>query len=67
MPSEQATWLIAVPDNSDAIGLYQSVNTKLKEAKAIPGTRTGELHVPSLKVNQQVRSETMLMSLLSGE
>lgn len=50
MPSEQATWLIAVPDDSDAIGIQQKLTSKLSQAKA-SGTVVAELKIPPLKVS----------------
>ncbi|KIO29680.1 hypothetical protein M407DRAFT_242544 [Tulasnella calospora MUT 4182] len=49
MPSEQATWLISVPDDSDAIGLPQSLVTKLVQARAVSRENTASLEVPGLK------------------
>ncbi|KAG8960462.1 Vacuolar ATP synthase subunit C [Tulasnella sp. 419] len=49
MPSEQATWLIAIPDNSDAIGLYQSITNKLNQSRGTPSSNVAEFHLPSLK------------------
>ncbi|KAG8979813.1 Vacuolar ATP synthase subunit C [Tulasnella sp. JGI-2019a] len=48
MPSEQATWLISVPDDSDAIGLQQNITSKLSQARAT-GTAVAPLKIPSLK------------------
>lgn len=50
MPSEQATWLISVPDDSDAIGLPQSLVAKLVQARAVSRENTASLEVPGLKV-----------------
>lgn len=50
MPSEQATWLISVPDDSDAIGLPQSLVTKLVQARALSRENAASLEVPGLKV-----------------
>ncbi|KAG8915545.1 Vacuolar ATP synthase subunit C [Tulasnella sp. 408] len=49
MPSEQATWLISAPDDSDAIGLPQSLVTKLVQARAVSRENVASLEVPGLK------------------
>ncbi|KAG8896254.1 Vacuolar ATP synthase subunit C, partial [Tulasnella sp. 403] len=49
MPSDQATWLIAVPDDSDAIGLEHNLRTKLVQSKILSRENVAELEVPGLK------------------
>ena len=47
MPSDQATWLIAVPNDGDAEGIVQELQHKLKA----PSRTVSQLGIPSFKVN----------------
>lgn len=44
MPSDQSTWLIAVPDSGDADGLHHELSSKLASSKL------AQLCIPSFKV-----------------
>ncbi|KZS96147.1 ATPase V1 complex subunit C, partial [Sistotremastrum niveocremeum HHB9708] len=46
MPSDQSTWLIAVPQDGDSEGLVQELSSKLGGSKSIG---VGTLNVPSFK------------------
>jgi V-type H+-transporting ATPase subunit C len=49
MPSDQSTWLIAIPHDGDAEGTLQELHTKLvSQSKATPGL--AQLNIPSFKV-----------------
>jgi hypothetical protein len=45
MPSDQSTWLIAVPQDGDSEGLLPEITSKLPQH-----TRVAELGIPSFKV-----------------
>jgi hypothetical protein len=45
MPSDQSTWLIAVPQDGDSEGLLPEITSKLPQL-----TRVAELGIPSFKV-----------------
>ncbi|KAK2462092.1 hypothetical protein APHAL10511_006555 [Amanita phalloides] len=49
MPSDQSTWLVAVPQNGEAIGLYQELVTKLYQQCRLPARNIAELAIPSFK------------------
>ncbi|CAE6436397.1 unnamed protein product [Rhizoctonia solani] len=49
MPSDQSSWLIAVPHDGDAEGLYQELSGKLETQKALSRSNLGEFKVPELK------------------
>ncbi|ELU43330.1 V-ATPase subunit C family protein [Rhizoctonia solani AG-1 IA] len=49
MPSDQSSWLIAVPNDGDAEGLYQELSGKLETQKALSRSNLGEFKVPELK------------------
>ncbi|CAE7210190.1 unnamed protein product [Rhizoctonia solani] len=49
MPSDQSSWLIAVPNDGDAEGLYHEISGKLETQKALPRSNLGEFKVPELK------------------
>ena len=46
MPSDQSTWLIAVPNDGDAEGLGQELRSKLSKSCAL-----AQLDIPSFKVS----------------
>lgn len=49
MPSDQSTWLIAVPQDGDSEGTLQELHTKLAaQSKNAPGLT--QLPIPSFKV-----------------
>lgn len=50
MPSDISTWLIAVPQNGDSVGLQQELSSKLEQARVLPRSNIAELNIPSLKV-----------------
>jgi V-type H+-transporting ATPase subunit C len=50
MPSDQSTWLIAVPNDGDAEGLGQELHSKL--AHQIKSFGLAQLDIPSFKVGQ---------------
>ncbi|KZP04555.1 ATPase V1 complex subunit C [Athelia psychrophila] len=47
MPSDQSTWLIAVPQDGDSEGLLPEITTKLHQQSR--STTVAELHIPSFK------------------
>ncbi|KZP32300.1 ATPase V1 complex subunit C [Athelia psychrophila] len=47
MPSDQSTWLIAVPQDGDSEGLLPEITTKLHQQSR--STAVAELHIPSFK------------------
>ncbi|EIW86516.1 ATPase V1 complex subunit C [Coniophora puteana RWD-64-598 SS2] len=50
MPSDQSTWLIAVPQDGDAEGLLPEITTKLsQQSKAYSRDTIAELGIPSFK------------------
>ncbi|CCO27873.1 V-type H+-transporting ATPase subunit C [Rhizoctonia solani AG-1 IB] len=49
MPSDQSSWLIAVPHDGDTEGLYQELSGKLESQKALSRSNLGEFKVPELK------------------
>ncbi|CAE6391700.1 unnamed protein product [Rhizoctonia solani] len=49
MPSDQSSWLIAVPNDGDAEGLYQDLSGKLETQKALSRSNLAEFKVPELK------------------
>jgi V-type H+-transporting ATPase subunit C len=51
MPSDQSTWLLAVPQDGDAEGLLPDVTTKLtQQSRSFPANNIAELNIPSFKV-----------------
>lgn len=49
MPSDQSTWLIAIPQDGDSEGTLQELSSKLAaQSKAAPGL--SQLSIPSFKV-----------------
>ncbi|KAL4068337.1 hypothetical protein V8B97DRAFT_2009003 [Scleroderma yunnanense] len=49
MPSDQSTWLVAVPHDGDAEGLLPEVASKLTQQSRLPSTSVAELSIPSFK------------------
>ncbi|PFH50740.1 hypothetical protein AMATHDRAFT_3706 [Amanita thiersii Skay4041] len=49
MPSDQSTWLIAVPNNGDAEGLHQELESKLYQHCKLPKRNQAPLAIPSFK------------------
>jgi V-type H+-transporting ATPase subunit C len=50
MPSDQSTWLIAVPQDGDSEGLLPEIITKLsQQPKTFPANSVAELGIPSFK------------------
>jgi len=49
MPSDISTWLIAIPQSGDSVGIDQELQSKLDQAKALPRSNVAELLIPSLK------------------
>jgi hypothetical protein len=51
MPSDQSTWLIAVPQDGDSEGLLPEITTKLtQQSRLLPASSIAELSIPSFKV-----------------
>lgn len=51
MPSDQSTWLIAVPQDGDSEGLLHEIRTKLsQQSRSFPINTVAELSIPSFKV-----------------
>ena len=50
MPSDQSTWLIAVPHDGDAEGLLPEIVSKLSQQSRSSSTSVAELSIPSFKV-----------------
>lgn len=49
MPSDQATWLIAVPQDGDSEGLFQELAPKLTKEAKLPLRDLAQLPIPSFK------------------
>ncbi|KAG8828997.1 Vacuolar ATP synthase subunit C, partial [Serendipita sp. 399] len=49
MPSDLSVWLIAVPNDGDAEGLFPTLQQKLDAARALPRANIAELAIPTLK------------------
>jgi len=50
MPSDQSTWLIAVPQDGDSEGLLPEITTKLtQQSRSFPASNVAELNIPSFK------------------
>ncbi|KIL71074.1 hypothetical protein M378DRAFT_20487 [Amanita muscaria Koide BX008] len=49
MPSDQSTWLIAVPQDGDSEGLLQELSPKLQNQAKLPSRNIAELAIPSFK------------------
>jgi V-type H+-transporting ATPase subunit C len=56
MPSDQSTWLIAVPNDGDAEGLGQELFSKLSHQTKSFGL--AQLDIPSFKVGSSVVSSS---------
>jgi hypothetical protein len=56
MPSEQSTWLIAVPSDGDSEGVIEELAGKLGRTAVAP------LPIPSFKVTQSPPSHLLLLS-----
>lgn len=50
MPSDQSTWLIAVPQDGDSEGLFLELKEKLSQQSRSAGNNIAELGIPSFKV-----------------
>ena len=50
MPSDQSTWLIAVPNDGDAEGLLQELAPKLTQQAKLQIQDLAQLPIPSFKV-----------------
>lgn len=51
MPSEQSTWLLAVPQNGDSEGIEQELTTKLsQQSRSFTPNNIAYLGIPSFKV-----------------
>jgi V-type H+-transporting ATPase subunit C len=51
MPSDQSSWLIAVPNDGDSEGLYQELAGKFETQKALSRSNLSEFKIPELKVS----------------
>lgn len=51
MPSDQSTWLIAIPHDGDAEGLLPEIASKLAQASRSPQTAVAEFAIPAFKVH----------------
>lgn len=49
MPSDQSTWLIAVPHDGNAEGLLYELSSKLSQQSRSPSSVVAELSIPSFK------------------
>jgi len=50
MPSDQSTWLIAVPQDGDSEGLLPEITSKLsQQSRSFPANSVAELSIPSFK------------------
>jgi V-type H+-transporting ATPase subunit C len=50
MPSDQSTWLIAVPQDGDSEGLLPEITSKLsQQSRSFPPNSVAELSIPSFK------------------
>lgn len=59
MPSDQSTWLIAVPQDGDSEGLFPELKGKLSQQSRSAGNSIAELGIPSFKVTS-VLSDTRM-------
>ena len=50
MPSDQSTWLVAVPHDGEAVGLHHELSSKLYHQCRLPPSDVAELVIPSFKV-----------------
>lgn len=51
MPSDQSTWLIAVPNDGDAEGLLPEITSKLAQVSRSSQTAVTEFAIPAFKVD----------------
>lgn len=56
MPSDQCSWLIAVPSDGDAEGMYQELTGKFESQKALQRDSFSEFKIPELKVSSSKAS-----------
>lgn len=55
MPSDQSTWLIAVPQDGDSEGVVHEIRTKLsQQSRSFPKDSVAELSIPSFKVSASI-------------
>ena len=50
MPSDQSTWLVAIPQDGDSEGLFLELKGKLFHQSRSAGNNIAELSIPSFKV-----------------
>lgn len=50
MPSDQSTWLIAIPNDGDAEGLFPEITSKLTQASRSSQATVTEFAIPAFKV-----------------
>jgi V-type H+-transporting ATPase subunit C len=50
MPSDQSTWLIAIPNDGDAEGLLPEITSKLVQASRSSQAAVTEFAIPAFKV-----------------
>lgn len=63
MPSEQSTWLIAVPQDGDTEGVAQDLTAKIQQqSRNFPAKNIAEFAIPSFKV--RLRSALQIDTLL---
>ena len=56
MPSDQSTWLIAVPQDGDAEGLQQELETKFQQQlRTFDRSSLAQLSLPTFKVRRPCR------------
>lgn len=55
MPSDQSTWLIAVPNDGEAEGLGQELHSKVTHQSKSSGL--AQLDIPSFKVSEYLRNQ----------
>ncbi|KAI0034910.1 hypothetical protein K488DRAFT_83517 [Vararia minispora EC-137] len=49
MPSDQSTWLLAVPQDGDSEGLFEELSSKFAQQGKIVVDAIGQLYIPSFK------------------
>jgi len=66
MPSDQSTWLIAVPQDGDSEGISQELSTKLShQSRSFSARNIAQLGIPSFKVFPFLERYTSFSSILS--
>lgn len=66
MPSDQSTWLIAVPQDGDSEGVVHEIRTKLsQQSRSFPKDSVAELSIPSFKVSASISWFHHIISYLS--